>query len=105
MKIEYKFLTGELLEVEVSEELGKASMTIDREIHNNDRRETRRHNSIEALEEKGQQFFDETIDVQVLFERTETLKTSIRNLLPQQKNLLMLAQAISGRVLLREGNH
>ncbi len=90
MKITYKFVTGEIVEVEVPEEVGEVSIEIDREIRNSDRRETRRHNTLSVMEEKGFQFEDETnveeqVDVNI---RDEKLNQAIEKLLPKQKELV-----------------
>ena len=49
MKITYKFVTGEVAEFEVSEEIGAVIVDLDRQEYNNDHKETRRHYSLEAL--------------------------------------------------------
>jgi|SRR5690554_5613861 len=90
MKITYKFVTGEMVEVEVPEEIGEVSIEIDHEINNGDRRETRRHNSLSVMEEKGFQFEDDTdVEEQVdLNIRNDKLHQAVEKLLPKQKELI-----------------
>lgn len=91
MKIEYKFLTGETVAIEVPEPLGDISIEIDRTIYNSDHRETRRHNSIDNLAETGLQFSDERNNVEEAFLRSEEyelLHNAICMLLPQQQKLV-----------------
>ncbi|MEW8995709.1 sigma factor-like helix-turn-helix DNA-binding protein [Clostridium sp.] len=56
MKIKYEFITGEVQEVIVPDELIKVVMDIERQVHNNNHKESRRHNSIEIMEEHGFHF-------------------------------------------------
>ena len=53
MKITYKFVTGEVAEVEVSEEIGAVIVDLDRQEYNNDHKETRRHYSLEGKVYEG----------------------------------------------------
>lgn len=91
MKIEYKFLTGETVAIEVPEPFGEISIEIDRTIYNSDHRETRRHNSIDNLAETGLQFSDERNNVEEAFLRSEEyelLHNAIGQLLPEQQKLV-----------------
>lgn len=63
MKIKYEFITGEVQEVIVPDELIKVVMEIERQVHNNNRNERRRHNSLEEMEEHGFQFKSNEIEV------------------------------------------
>ena len=56
MLIKYKFVTGEVTEVEVSEEIGAVILELDRREYNNNHRETRRHYHLEACEYEGDTF-------------------------------------------------
>lgn len=69
MNIKYEFLTGEIIEIEVPDCIGKVSIAIDKEVYNSDRRETRRHNYISNMEEKGIQFPDGSQDITLMFEQ------------------------------------
>jgi RNA polymerase sigma-70 factor (ECF subfamily) len=91
MKIKYEFLTGETMEIEVSEPIGKVLIGIDKEAKNSDRRETRRHNSIDALTELGVQLAassEELTDSIEAKETREALRQALDRLLPQQRELL-----------------
>lgn len=63
MNIKYEFITGEVQEVIVPDELIKVVMEIERQVQNNNRNERRRHNSLEEMEEHGFQFKSNEIEV------------------------------------------
>jgi RNA polymerase sigma-70 factor (ECF subfamily) len=91
MKLKYEFVTGETVEIEVSEAIGKVLTGIDKEAKNSDRRETRRHHSIDALTELGVQLAATGEELAVTVEVRETreaLRQALDALLPQQRNLL-----------------
>ena len=50
MKIEYKFVTGEKVHIGVTGELEEIMLKFDNELKNNNRKETRRHESLELLD-------------------------------------------------------
>jgi RNA polymerase sigma-70 factor (ECF subfamily) len=52
MKIQYEFATGEAVEVEVDDSLGQVIAQIEKLDALQERRETRRHNSLEKLSER-----------------------------------------------------
>ena len=58
MKIKYEFVTGEVVEVEVSEELGAIIVDLDRREYNNNKKETRRHCTLSSLGEDGKWLAD-----------------------------------------------
>ncbi len=62
MKIEYKFATGEKVYVDVNEEFEDIMIELDNELKNNNRRETRRHESLNLLD-KDKKIADMTADV------------------------------------------
>jgi RNA polymerase sigma-70 factor (ECF subfamily) len=91
MKIKYEFLTGETMEIEVSEPIGKVLIGIDKEAKNSDRRESRRHNSMDALTELGVQLAAASEELTNAIEAQETreaLRQALDKLLPQQRKLL-----------------
>ncbi|MBC2727103.1 sigma factor-like helix-turn-helix DNA-binding protein [Desulfosporosinus sp.] len=91
MKIKYEFVTGESVEIEVPDDIGEVSIEIDRVIYNSDHRETRRHNSVENLQEKGIHLVDQRVDVVSTIESLETnesLHNALIRLLPQQQELI-----------------
>lgn len=91
MKISYEFVTGEKVELEVPDTIGKVSIEIDKQIYNINRKETRRHNSINDLEEEGVQFADVSSNVEEVVEDNERhleINEAINTLLPEQKELI-----------------
>lgn len=91
MHIEYQFLTGETVEIEVPDHIGEVSIAIERDMLNSNRRETRRHNSLSRMEEAGCQFADASVSVTELLLKTEDnrrLFDAVRHLLPQQQALI-----------------
>ena len=51
MKIEYRFVNGEKASIDVSGNFEKIIIELDRNLYNNNHAETRRHMSLDALEE------------------------------------------------------
>ena len=91
MNIKYEFVTGEIVEIEVPDDIGEVSISIDKEINNGNRRETRRHNSMDALKEQGFQLVDKSFDIAAKYEATSTMEAinnALADLLPQQKDLI-----------------
>ena len=94
MIIKYEFLsklTDEVSEVEVSEELGRAMVEMEKDDFNNDRRETRRHCYMSELEENGHYIADDSdlLDDILEAELHDDLMAAIEKLQPQQKELLI----------------
>ena len=94
MIIKYDFLsklTDEVSEVEVSEELGRAMVEMEKDDFNNDRRETRRHCYMSELEENGRYIAADSdlLDDILEAELHDALMTAIEKLQPQQKELLI----------------
>lgn len=91
MKIKFEFLTGEAMEIEVPAVIGEVAVAMDKEIYNSNRRETRRHSSVESLHEKGIQIADKKADVISIIENRETyeaLYKAMDKLLPQHRELI-----------------
>lgn len=91
MNIKYEFLTGEIIEIEVSDDIAEVAIEIERDTYNSNRRETRRHNSIEDMQSLGVQFKDIESDAANIVEEKEnkeTLHNALDKLLPQQKELV-----------------
>ena len=91
MKITYKFVTGEVAEVEVSEEIGAVIVDLDRLEYNNDRKETRRHYSLEGKVYEGMDYAVEDPGLEALFAGPtdeERLHAAIRQLSPDQKEMV-----------------
>lgn len=62
MKIEYKFVTGENVSIEVYGEFEEIMLELDKSLKNNDRKETRRHESLDLLD-KDTKSMDVTADI------------------------------------------
>ena len=91
MKITYKFVTGEVAEVEVSEEIGAVIVDLDRQEYNNDHKETRRHYSLEARVYEGMDYAVEDSDLEALFAgptNEERLRAAIQKLDPDQQAMI-----------------
>ena len=91
MKIKYEFVTGEALEIDVPDNIGKATIENDKDIWNNNRRETGKHRSLDELAEKGIHLPDLGADIHSIFEQQEmrgALHKALDKLLPQQKELV-----------------
>lgn len=91
MKIVYEFVTGESVEVEVTDGVAEVAASIDRDIKNNNRRERRIHSSVEELAESGIQLADDRVDIHSAVEEHEVktaLHKALDQLLPQQKELI-----------------
>ena len=91
MKITYKFVTGEVAEVEVSEEIGTVIVDLDRLEYNNNHKETRRHYSLEGKVYEGMDYAVEDPGLEALFAGPtdeERLHAAIRQLSPDQKEMV-----------------
>ena len=53
MKIKYEFMTGERLELEVDDNIGEIMIEMEKTQSRRNRTETRRHNSLEFMQETG----------------------------------------------------
>ena len=91
MVIKYKFLDNTTSEVEVDDELGKHLTEMDEADYNLNRKETRRHDYISELEEKGRYITDDSDPLEDVLkeERIKELMAAIEKLQPQQKELLI----------------
>ena len=91
MKITYKFVTGEVTEVEVSEEIGAVIIDLDRLDYNTDQKETRRHYSLEGKVYEGMDYAAEDSGLEALFAGPtdeERLHAAIRQLSPDQQEMV-----------------
>lgn len=91
MIIKYSFVTGEVMEVQVAPHIAEVAMEIERATLNSNRRETRRHNSVEKITEQGFQFEDKSVDIAALFEQQQInkqLQKELEKLLPTQRSLV-----------------
>lgn len=91
MNVKYEFVTGEIVNVEVPDTIGEVSIELNRVIYNSDHKETRRHHSVENLQEQGIQLIDQNVDIISTIEKLETskiLQNALEKLLPQQRVLI-----------------
>jgi len=88
----YKFCDGTAKEVEVSDELGAVIAEIERETENNDKREMRRHISLEwAAEREDTEIPDNRVEVEdesIKRREISKLRTAMKTLTPNQKELI-----------------
>ncbi len=90
MEIEYKFATGEKVYVEVYGEFEEIMLELDKNLKNNNRKETRRHESLNEVE-KSLKNVDESFDVyeEVLKRLDEDkLYSAIAKLKPSEQELI-----------------
>ena len=90
MKITYEFVTGEISEVEVDERLGGMLLDLDRQQENNDRKETRRHFSLDGMGYEGE-LFASAEDTERAVEHREDmarLYSAMEALSPSQRELV-----------------
>ena len=88
MKIHYEFVTGEKLEFEVDDSIGDIVIEMEVLQSRKNRAETRRHNSLEGLQEQQpgrnpKQFVDEKVDIEqfiIDLDERERLYQAIRKL-------------------------
>ena len=87
MKVQYRFVNGDLVELDVAQEYGEVLADLDRLERNNNQTETRRHVSLDMMiQDQGVQFADVAeMHQRLVLESTETIWDG---LLPQQKRLI-----------------
>ena len=99
MKIKYQFI-NESIEIEVSDEWGELLIEFDRQDHNNDRREIRRHTTLDNGYGDGEWLaFDQELDE--LLSRKETaihVRAAVDQLKPKQRDLIC-ALYLAGKAL------
>ncbi len=90
MKIEYKFVTGEKVCVDVNKKFESIMLELNNELNNNNRKETRRHESL-SLFDKNEKNMDITTDVfgdvSKNFEM-DKLYSAIAKLKPRERELI-----------------
>ena len=90
MKIKYEFV-NETVEVEVDEQWATVIAELDRRDYNNDKKETRRHTTLDNGNDDGEWLAVEDDGIQSLFEDTEQLDrlaSAITHLNEKQRNLV-----------------
>ena len=93
MKVKYEFATGEVVEVEVDEKIGKVIVELDREEFNNNQTETRRHCTISVLGDEGEWMLDKSQDpYEIVPEQIENecrFKKAMDSLSESQRDVLI----------------
>lgn len=110
MKINYEFVTGEKLELEVDDSIGKIVIELEVLQTRRNRTETRRHNSLESMQEQQQgrsprQFVDEMVDVEQFIidsEERERLHQAI-GLLEERDRLIVRQYYFENRTMTEIG--
>lgn len=91
-KMKYE-IGGKCVELEVTEEFAAAYAELEREERLSERRETRRHCSLEEIMEHGWDMADPVSDAALLAEKSEEtalLKEALQRLTDQQRTVLFL---------------
>lgn len=91
MKISYKFVTGEAVEIEVEDAIGESVAELESRSYKLDRKETRRHKSYSDDNGKRDIIVDESVDVEGdALRRVENAKlmNALEKLLPKQRELV-----------------
>ena len=91
MLIKYEFATGEVVEIDVPEDIGNVIIEIEHNNYNSNRKETRRHESLSGVADKSPILIDPVADIEAdVIANTEktALHIAIAKLQPQQKELV-----------------
>ncbi len=91
MEIKYEFVTGEVLEIEAEDALGEVLLEFDRQEKNNERRETRRHMSLDGMDFEGEWFVssEDTEGAALCQEDMGRLTQALKMLSPEQRELVL----------------
>ena len=90
MKIKYESVTGEVMEIDVPNEVAEICIEIEDNTKKQERKETRRHILLSVLEAKGVQISENT-DIEadtIESEKIEQLQKALKRLLPEQQELI-----------------
>jgi RNA polymerase sigma-70 factor (ECF subfamily) len=89
MKIKYEFAT-ETVEIEVSEDWGTVLVDLDRLEYNNEKKESRRHCSLEAYGENHEEFYSDTDMFRNLVrkEQADSVCAAMAQLKPSHRELI-----------------
>ncbi|PRR84556.1 RNA polymerase sigma factor [Clostridium vincentii] len=91
MNIKYEFVTGEIVEIEVSNNIAELNIEIEKITYNSNQKERRRHYSLDDMQGHGLQFEDTEVDIVTIVEKRERdalLRNELDKLLPQQNQLI-----------------
>lgn len=88
MKINYKDADGKFIELEVSEQVGDFYLSSAEEEKRNERRETRRHTSLESFTYEDKRFFDDGTDLLADLIASEAVSRAMSHLTERQQYLI-----------------
>lgn len=88
MKINFKDANGKFIEMDVSDEVGTFYLSSVEEEKCNERRETRRHTSLESFTYEDKRFFDDGTDLLADLIASETVSRAISHLTERQQYLV-----------------
>lgn len=88
MKINYKDADGKIIELEVSDEVGTFYLSSVEAEKKNERRETRRHTSLESFTYEDKRFFDDGTDLLADLIASETVSRAMSHLTERQQYLI-----------------
>lgn len=91
MEVTYNFVNGENVIVSVDEKLGDTIMQLDKDLYNNNQKETRRHQSLNEMVDKAGTFVDKNVNIEDDFLRrsdVDKLYEAISKITPSEQNLI-----------------
>lgn len=91
MLIKYEFVTGEEVEIEVSNDFGITMLQIETKNKNSNRRESRRHQSLTEIQDNSEVLVDDSVNIEDDFLKTvdlDNLRQAISQLKPQEQVLI-----------------
>lgn len=88
MLINYKDADGKIIELEVSDEVGTFYLSSVEAEKKNERRETRRHTSLESFTYEDKRFFDDGTDLLADLIASETVSRAMSHLTERQQYLI-----------------
>ena len=91
MKVQYRFVNGDLVDVEVPQEYGEALADLDRQEYNNNHAQTRRHVSLDMLiQDQGVQIAEDLDVAEACVSQLamDDLVRAIESLTDKQKELV-----------------
>ena len=90
MKIKYQFVNGKTVELEVTEEWASIMIDLDRQEYNVNHKETRRHCSLDALNQHESFFASDENTEDIVLQNIEAkrLSEAIQTLTPRQRELI-----------------
>ena len=94
MKVNYKFVTGEAVEIEVEDAMGEAVVELESKTYKLERKETRRHQSYSDDNDKQDIFVDKSADIEGdVFKKIKysKLMDALEKLIPKQRELVQKA--------------